>query len=512
MEETRGRQVLGSRRVEDAPCRGIRLVLAAVVLLGTCGSGVALATPSPVQSLHRTDVRPSAPPQCTLSANPSSLPAGGATPSTLTWSTSNATRVTLNGGTVATSGALTIQPLTNATYTLVAHDAAGVAVATCRKDVLVAQPPCVNGAICPIACGTGMIPDIRTGQLLTLDHQHMVHVLILAEGYTLSDLAKFHVGSTNDVADWMDQWGRLDIYDAFREAFCFWKLPAVSNARIVPGGAVEDTAFRVPVDAGGEVDFSDAVATAAVADRVWREVARLPFPPASFYPTTGSRTRGMAKNVVVAAMLYETARGKSGYGGTTALLTNPGNASQTVASAFAHNRPHEFTHAFARLRDEYLSLDGHKICVPKSGAWSSASVSNVACESTCADVPWSHLMPGGAINPSLGGLIGAFGHPEDGYHAELKCLMNGDRADNSAVFGGEADLRDPERMCNFCRELSAFRLFERIGRLNDTATSYATWQTQYRVPFYDAYGFDVPPNVPMETPPGRPVFVPCVQP
>ena len=90
--------------------------------------------------------------------------------------------------------------------------------------------------------------------------------------------------------------------------------------------------------------------------------------------------------------------------------------------------------------------------------------------------------------------------------------MNGDRADNSAVFGGEADLRDPERMCNFCRELSAFRLFERIGRLNDTATSYATWQTQYRVPFYDAYGFDVPPNVPMETPPGRPSSFPASSP
>ena len=483
----------------------LRLAGAALVLLGTLGAG-ALAAPPTVQMLHRTDGHASAPATCTLTASPSTLPAGGSTPSTLTWSTSNASRVTLNGGEVAPSGTLTIYPLTNATYTLIADGELGAA--SCRQDVTVVQPPCVNGTICPVTCGTGMIPDVRTGQLLTLDHEHMVHVLLLAEGYTIPDLPRFQ----SDVTDWLDQWGRLDIYDAFREAFCFWKLPAVSTARIVPGGAVEDTAFRVPVDASGEVDFSDPAATAVVADRVWREVAKLPFPPTSFYPTSASRTRGMAKNLVVAAMLYESARGRSGYGGTTTLLENPSNSSQTVASAFAHNRPHEFSHAFSRARDEYISIDGHKICVPKSGAWNSGNVSNVACESSCADIPWSHLIAGGDNNPVVGGLVGAFGHSEDGYHAELKCLMNGNRSDNAAVFGGEADLRDPERMCNFCRELTVFRLFERIGRLNDTATSYATWQTQYRAPFYGAWGLDVPPVVPMETPPGRPVFVPCVQP
>jgi len=490
-----------------------RVFLAALALLGTSGVALAATPPPTVQLLRRADVASSSgPPTCTLSANPTSLPAGGSVPSTLTWSTTNATRVTLNGGTVAPNGALTIQPLTDATYTLIAYGGPGTVSATCRQDVSVAQLPCVNGTICPVACGTGMISDVATGQLLTLDPQHMVHVLILAEGYTLTDLSRFHLASRNDVADWMDQWKRLDVYEAFQEAFCFWKLPAISNARIIPGGTVEDTAFRVPVDASGNVDFSDAAATAAVADRVWREVAKLPFPPTSFYPTTASRTRGMAKTVVVAAMLYETARGASGYSGTTALLQNPSNASQTVAAAFSHNRPHEFSHAFARLRDEYVDLDGHAICAPRSGAWNSGNVSNVACESTCADVPWSHLIAGGTINPSLGGLIGSFGHPEDGYHAELKCLMNGNRSDNAAVFGGEADLRDPERMCNFCRELTVFRLFERIGRLNDTATSYASWQAVYRKPFYDAYGLDVPPAVPMETPPGRPVYAPCVSP
>ena len=493
--------------------RILRVLFTALAVATITKAVVAQAgPPSRVPNLRRTDVKPAQPPTCSLNASPSSLPAGGATPASLTWSTTNALRVTLEGGTVAASGTLTVRPLTQATYTLTAYGAPGTAPATCQRVITVSQPTCANGSICPVACGTGMIPDVKNGALLTLPPDRMVHVLLLAEGYTAADLPRFHTNSTNDVANWMSQWGALDIYDQFREAFCFWKLPAVSNQRIVPGGAVEDTAFRVPVDSGGDVDLDDASATDVVEQRIWTEVARLPFPPTTFYPTTASRTRAMAKNLVVAVMVYESARGQSGYDGTTTLLVNPANANQSVATAFGHHRPHEFGHAFARLRDEYISLDGDPQCSPTSGAWTSGNVSNVVCVSTCAGVPWKHLIRGGTANPSLNGLVGAFGHSDEGYHSELKCLMNGDRADNAAVFGGESELRDEERMCNFCRELTVFRLFERIGQLADTSTSYATWQSTYRGPFYAAYGLDVPADVPMETPPGRPVFVPCTSP
>jgi len=474
--------------------------------------GAAAAVPPNVKNLRRTDVPPPVPAQCTLSASPGTVPAGGGTPSLLTWSTSNAVKVTLNGGKVATSGSLSVRPLTDATYTLVVQGAPGTAPATCSRVITVPQPTCSDGTICPVSCGTGLIPDIVTGNLIVLPVDRMVHVLLLAEGYTATDLPRFHRNSSNDVEDWMAEWEAIDVFDQFREAFCFWKLPAVSNARIVPGGAVEDTAFRVPVDSGGNVDLSDASALAAVESRVWSEVARLPYPPATFYPTTSGRTRGMAKNLVVAAMLYEPARGRSGFSGTTALLQNPMNANRTVAAAFAHHRTHEFGHAFARLRDEYIKLDGSAICQPRSGAWTSGNVSNVVCEKTCTGVPWSHLVAGGQINPGVQGLIGAFGHTEDGYHPELKCLMNGDKPGNATTYGGESELRDEDRMCNFCRELTAFRLFERIGVLSDTTTSYTAWQASYRRHFFEVYGFDVPAVVPMETPPGRPVFVPCVTP
>lgn len=485
------------------------VVVFAAATLTFCVSANAQGV-APVERVRRVDVRSAGPAQCSLNAGSSNLPSGGST--TLTWNTTGASRVTLEGGNVAQGGSLTVRPITDATYTLVAHGGPGTDPAVCTAQIRVAQPACVNGAICAVSCGTGMIPDVRTGDLLILAPERQVHVLIVAEGYTAADLPRFHTNSRNDVDDWMDGFEALSPFKEFREAFCVWKLPAVSSQRIVPGGLVETTAFRVPVSSGGNVDLSDPVAKRVVEEKIWAEVERLPYPPAHFYPTTAERTRGMAKNAVVVALLFDPAWGRAGYGGRTALLDHPTSTSRTVAAAFALHRTHEFAHAFARLRDEYVELDGDPACVPKSGAWSSGNVSNVVCPSRCAEIPWSHLVEGGAHNPGIAGLVGAFGHPDEGYHPELKCLMNGDRTDNATVFGGETELRDPARMCNFCRELTTFRLFERIGRLEDTSTSYATWQSAYRRPFFEAYGFDAPSIVPMETPPGRPVFRPCTVP
>lgn len=460
--------------------------------------------PETVQNLRRVDRPGESAPTCSLTTSATTLPSGGTAQATITWTTTFATQVTLNGGTVTSSGSLVVQPLTDATYTLTAYGDSGTTPSVCQKVIHVTQPTCANGAICPVTCGTGMIPDVKSGTLLSLPPDRMIHVLIVAEGYTSTDIARFHT----DVDNWMVEWSALDVYDTFREAFCIWKLPAVSSQRIVPGGTTEDTAFRVPVDSGGDVDLSDPLAMDVVEQRVWTQVARLPFPPATFYPTTASRTRGMAKNLVVAGLLYEAAVGRAGYDGQTGLLVSPSNSNQSVAGAWGLNRPHEFTHAFTRLRDEYISLDGTPSC-QSIATWNSGNVSNVVCGATCSSLPWKHLIVGGAVNVSVTGLVGAFGIAEEGYHSELKCLMNGDRSGNATVFGGETELRDEERMCNFCRELTVFRLFERIGQLPDTATSYATWQSTYRGPFYATYGMDIPAVVPMETPPGRDVYRPC---
>lgn len=63
-------------------------------------------------------------PTAAINANPASLPYGGGS-STISWNTSNATSVTLNGSAVAANSSLTVTPMATTTYTLVATSASG---------------------------------------------------------------------------------------------------------------------------------------------------------------------------------------------------------------------------------------------------------------------------------------------------------------------------------------------------------------------------------------------------
>jgi hypothetical protein len=56
-------------------------------------------------------------------------------------------------------------------------------------------------------------------------------------------------------------------------------------------------------------------------------------------------------------------------------------------------------------------------------------------------------------------------------------------------------LRSNDRMCNFCRELTVYRVFERTGLLPGTA-GFARWKAEYRPRFYQRFGFHAPAPVP----------------
>jgi hypothetical protein len=140
--------------------------------------------------------------------------------------------------------------------------------------------------------------------------------------------------------------------------------------------------------------------------------------------------------------------------------------------------------------------------------------SNIAPTNQCSALPWAHLLSGGAINPSTEQLVGAFGTPESGYHPELLCLLNGTH-DNATHYGGNGLLRVEDRMCNFCREMTTFRILERTSVLPDTQTSFMTWTAMYRSPFYARYGFKVPSVVPQTNDvrnpaQGMPIYEACV--
>jgi hypothetical protein len=187
-------------------------------------------------------------------------------------------------------------------------------------------------------------------------------------------------------------------------------------------------------------------------------------------------------------LIFDPARGRASVSGLTTVLTNPNNNAQRIAASFGVGHAHEFTHAFSELRDEYIETSS-----TAPTRWSSTS--NVVGTNMCSELPWAHLLFGTAINPSTDNLVGAFGEAAVGYHSELLCLLNGTH-DNATHYGGNGTLRVEDRMCNFCREITAFRVFERTSVLADEATSFDTWVSAYRTPFYQRFGFKVPAVVP----------------
>lgn len=105
------------------------LALAGVMVLGACKKKVTPPPPPPPP--------PPAAPTASLSASPETIQQGQST--SLSWETTNATDVTLDGNKVDAKGAQTVSPTASTTYHLVAKGAGGTQEATAR--VTVTQPP-----------------------------------------------------------------------------------------------------------------------------------------------------------------------------------------------------------------------------------------------------------------------------------------------------------------------------------------------------------------------------------
>jgi hypothetical protein len=126
-----------------------------------------------------------------------------------------------------------------------------------------------------------------------------------------------------------------------------------------------------------------------------------------------------------------------------------------------------------------------------------SETSNIYPTNRCDELPWAHLLEGRGINTTPN-LVGAFGRPERGYHSELHCLMNGTH-DNGTYWCQPGDERyttltlRPSRLCNYCRELTAYSVLRRTGILPEM-NGFTTWKSTYRMPFYDGFGFAVPPG------------------
>ncbi len=104
--------------------------LSAILFLGACKKKAAPPPPPPPP--------PPPAPTASLTANPNTIQQGQ--PTTLTWQTTNATDVSIDGvGAVQANGSQSVTPSASTTYTLTAKGAGGTQQATAR--VTVTQPP-----------------------------------------------------------------------------------------------------------------------------------------------------------------------------------------------------------------------------------------------------------------------------------------------------------------------------------------------------------------------------------
>jgi hypothetical protein len=358
--------------------------------------------------------------------------------------------------------------------------------------------------------GSGIATDVRSGQPAPrVPIAQRLHVLLFAEGYTSADMNALHdvaghdAARDNDVDRWVDLVFSIEPYTAYRQAFVVWYLPRASNAHI--GG---DTAFAVPIDTSSSFPGVGQVqADGETAARTFAALTTFAFPPTDFGGgNIGGGGSGTARNLVVAFMIFDPERGRASGSGRALSLRNPAATDQRVSAAFGVGHAHEFTHAFASVRDEYLEDDN-------SAPMNASETTNVVGGATCGSLPWAHLLHGGTINPDRDQLVGAFGRPQHGYHSELLCLMNGTH-DNAAYYGGDGLLRVEDRMCNYCRELTAYRIHQRSGVLASGSAGFETWKSEYRMPFYDRFGFSVPAVVPQTNDvrnpaQGMPVYEAC---
>jgi len=108
------------------------LTLGAVLFLGACHKKTPPPPPPPPP--------PPAAPTASLSADPNTVQKGQST--TLTWQTSNATDVSIDGvGAVQPNGSQQVTPTDSTTYTLTAKGAGGTQTATARVTVTSPPPP-----------------------------------------------------------------------------------------------------------------------------------------------------------------------------------------------------------------------------------------------------------------------------------------------------------------------------------------------------------------------------------
>ncbi len=132
------------------------IALCAIMMLGACKKKAAPPPPPPPP--------PPPSPTASISVSPDTIQPGQA--ATLTWQTSNATDVSIDGiGAVQPNGSQQVNPAASTTYHLTAKGSGGTQDATTRLTV---TPAPRAGRLHPVAFGRGSLRPEREGCLFRL--------------------------------------------------------------------------------------------------------------------------------------------------------------------------------------------------------------------------------------------------------------------------------------------------------------------------------------------------------
>lgn len=389
----------------------------------------------------------------------------------------------------------------------------------------------------PFGPGTRFIPDIETGGIETISGDEIIDIIIIGDGYTCPSAPTCEdIRFFNDAQYWYDSLfdpcDGIRPYSLYHRAF---RVHAVFEPSDDHASADRESYFRTKVSCDpGASDPSRACSidlsgwqrdgtdpnNIVFRDRLFQaidDVDALASLNLTKYPDDMGdfdKFEGLYRNLVVAILVRgyrdipKTVVGHlSGFAGTVESIT--GSPPDKVRVGFGKGWQHEFGHAFAFLKDEYIGNDKRGTTStgtnPAPSERSVFNLSNLTFSNARCDLLWPHIAPGGRYNPNVHSLIGNLfkgGSKEHGvWHSEYQCLINGGHhnylCDNDDPDSDYYDLRDAEHYCFWCEEIVAIRILEKARQIGTQTPSVAvgkTWFQRWEDTLRHAYytHFDIP--------------------
>lgn len=370
---------------------------------------------------------------------------------------------------------------------------------------------------------------------ISVDSNGIIDIVILGDGYTSTQQSNFENYASHFYDSLIDVWPFSEFQSAFRVRAVFVASSTVSDA------AQPDTYYNVGVHSGG-------IARGSNNEDIYRESlfnslaalnSSVPlnlriFPDGINTRLSESSEDGenlannrrtafgsksysdVCRNLTVVQAVNRTSGSKSGYATTVAAPEGHSLEGIKVRVGFGEYDVHEFGHSFAYLSDEYIEHRSQYDSITRvdPGFLSVFTLSNLSFSYSGAAVPWRHLSWDGKQARDGNSYVaqqwvGGRGYEKGVWHAEYKCLMNGDHnnyhhsTDESRT---PASLRTRKRFCLWCEELVTIRILEATNAFSreedpSEATSinelgniwYKRWVDELRDNYWNS--FDLPTRI-----------------